>query len=206
MYLPDSELRQRAFDVLNGVGDASLGEWEEKGASAFHLRRRLCNEEALLVGSVVDVRGTQEASRRVWAVRKWVLAAGPFAIDVAAEEVGREGGATVNLADLQGLLPEAAVEPTCSGELVIYTGLRIDSRTDDPDAPLVSFECPSCNEQDQDDNPHDCADPWHNAERRSRRAIAERHMRHYQSCDCLADSHECCIEECPCHSSSAAPS
>ena len=62
---------------------------------------------------------------------------------------------------LQQLLPDAHVEPTCSGELVIYTGWRQDERTNEDDAPLIPFECPSCNCEDQGDNPHDCTDAWH---------------------------------------------
>lgn len=88
--MPDQELRRIAFDLLDGYGDASLGEWEEKGASAFHLRRRLSDAEAALVGPVVDVRGTEEAGRRVFAVRKWVVMAGATAIDAAAKEVAGE--------------------------------------------------------------------------------------------------------------------
>jgi hypothetical protein len=75
IFLPDSELRRIAFELLDGYGDPAAGQWEEKGASAFHLRRRLTETEAALVGPVVDIRGTPEASQRVWAVRKWVVAA-----------------------------------------------------------------------------------------------------------------------------------
>lgn len=75
IFLPDEELRRIAFKLLDGYGDAAAGEWEEKGASAFHLRRRLTDVEAELVGPVVDVRGTQEASRRIWRVRRWVVTA-----------------------------------------------------------------------------------------------------------------------------------
>ena len=85
LFIPDTEKRRIAFDLLEGYGDASLGEWEELGKGFFHLRRRLSDEEAELVGPVVDVRGTEEAGRRVWAVRKWVLMVG--AEDMAAEEV-----------------------------------------------------------------------------------------------------------------------
>lgn len=87
VFLPDSELRRIAFKLLDGYGDIVAGEWEEKGASAFHLRRRLTWPEAELVGPVIDVRGTPEAKRRIWAVRKWVVMAGTAAITVAFEEV-----------------------------------------------------------------------------------------------------------------------
>lgn len=85
IFLPESELATIARDLLAGYGDADLGEWAEKGTTAFHLRRRLSDAEAELVGPVVDVRGTDEASRRIWAVRKWVIAAGMQ--DYAAEEL-----------------------------------------------------------------------------------------------------------------------
>ena len=56
-----------AYGELDGVGDASLGEWVE-AVTAFHLRRRLSKQEELLVGPVVDIRGTPEAWRRFKAV------------------------------------------------------------------------------------------------------------------------------------------
>jgi hypothetical protein len=59
-------LRRHALYALRGVGDASLGEWEEWTGRAFHVRRRLSQSEQLLVGPVVDVRGTPEADER-WA-------------------------------------------------------------------------------------------------------------------------------------------
>ena len=61
--------------------------------------------------------------------------------------------------ELQALVPDCAVESSCSGELVIYTGLRIDSRNES--GPLISFECPACDCDDQGDNPNNCDDPWH---------------------------------------------
>lgn len=33
--------------------------------------------------------------------------------------------------------------------------------TEAEDAPLIPFECPSCNDEDQGDNTHDCGDHWH---------------------------------------------
>jgi hypothetical protein len=60
-----------AYGILDGVGDASLGEWTE-WVQAFHLRRRLSNTEAELVGPVVDIRGTWEAKKRLNQVRKWL--------------------------------------------------------------------------------------------------------------------------------------
>lgn len=45
-----------------------------------------------MVGPVIDVRGTPEASRRVWAVRKWIERAGVVAQRFAAEEVSPNDG------------------------------------------------------------------------------------------------------------------
>lgn len=52
--------RALAFEGLAGVGDASLGQWEE-WQTAFHLRRRLTIAEAQLIGPVLDIRNTPEA-------------------------------------------------------------------------------------------------------------------------------------------------
>lgn len=57
-------LRRYAMVVLNGVGDANLGEWGEMDAAAYHVRRRLSVAEQRQVGPVIDVRGTPEALRR----------------------------------------------------------------------------------------------------------------------------------------------
>ncbi len=63
------------FDVaelaLRGVGDATLGEWREVGGVAVHLRRRLTVAEMRDAGieAVCDVRGTEEFTRRLQAMR-----------------------------------------------------------------------------------------------------------------------------------------
>lgn len=54
-----------ARDAIAGVGSPSLGEWVEMGTKAVHVRRRLSEREQLSVGPVSDVRGTDEALRRV---------------------------------------------------------------------------------------------------------------------------------------------
>lgn len=70
IVLAEATLRRFAFAALAGVGDATLGEYEEPlNGRAFHLRRRLSAEEHALVGEVVDVRGTPEAERRLRPVR-----------------------------------------------------------------------------------------------------------------------------------------
>jgi hypothetical protein len=63
--LPDStRLRELAYEVMQGFGDAQLGEWIEDRELAFHLRRRLTPEEEKRVGPAVDLRGTPEAFAR----------------------------------------------------------------------------------------------------------------------------------------------
>ncbi len=62
----DEVARRMALRELEGVGDESLGQWEEGGRSAFHVRRRLSLVEQIEAGlSMRDIRGTAEASRRV---------------------------------------------------------------------------------------------------------------------------------------------
>lgn len=63
-----SESKQLARMFLTGVGDESLGEWEETGErGVFHLRRRLSEAEQAEFGipSVRDVRGTPEYEQRL---------------------------------------------------------------------------------------------------------------------------------------------
>lgn len=80
----EKELRRMTNRVLDGVGDARLGEWVERHES-MHVRRRLSEVEALLVGPVVDIRGTDEALRRAQAVGDRLRYAPP---GVLAEELG----------------------------------------------------------------------------------------------------------------------
>ena len=69
---------RRLFDIaedqLDGVGDAALGEWREVGDIAVHLRRRLTWDEAAYaqIASVVDVRGTDEYTRRIARMRPFL--------------------------------------------------------------------------------------------------------------------------------------
>jgi hypothetical protein len=58
-------LEAEARRALVGVGDPILGEWSEWTGRAVHVRRRLSEVEATQVGPVVDVRGTEEALRRL---------------------------------------------------------------------------------------------------------------------------------------------
>ena len=63
-----SESKQLARMFLNGVGDASLGEWVEAGErGVFHVRRRLsaAEQEEFGIPVVRDVRGTPEYEGRL---------------------------------------------------------------------------------------------------------------------------------------------
>ena len=57
--------KRAALHALDGVGDAELGEWHEWTGAAYHVRRRLSIAEEFHVGAVIDVRGTDEARRRL---------------------------------------------------------------------------------------------------------------------------------------------
>lgn len=61
-----------AQEALQGVGNASLGEWSEIGQIAVHLRRRLAPHEQTRVGPAIDIRGTREATRRLNKVRGYL--------------------------------------------------------------------------------------------------------------------------------------
>lgn len=63
-----SALREMAFEMLEGYGDASLGEWIEDRPKALHLRRRLTVDEQARVGDPMDCRGTEEGKRRLLAI------------------------------------------------------------------------------------------------------------------------------------------
>jgi hypothetical protein len=70
--LSDDTLRAKALRVLEGVGDSRLGQWEERGPKAFHIRRRMTDEEAKRVGGVSDIRGTNEATKRFERMRPYL--------------------------------------------------------------------------------------------------------------------------------------
>jgi hypothetical protein len=76
--------RAMAYRELAGVGDADLGQWEGRGHTAFHLRRRLSKAEQEQLGlSIRDVRGTEEGLSRA---RK-ITAVNPLVAAMAAEEL-----------------------------------------------------------------------------------------------------------------------
>ena len=56
-------LEQIAYKALRGVGDASRGQWIERGG-AFHLRRRLNAHEDVCVGGLRDLRQTEDGWAR----------------------------------------------------------------------------------------------------------------------------------------------
>lgn len=60
--------RRRALRALDGLGDPTLGEWQEWTGAAYHIRRRLTPTEQTQVGPAVDIRGTPEARQRVAAI------------------------------------------------------------------------------------------------------------------------------------------
>ena len=66
--------RKLALRALAGVGDPLFGEWEHRGAVAFHVRRRLSLSEAAIVGPVQDLRATPAGWARFDAIR-WELPA-----------------------------------------------------------------------------------------------------------------------------------
>ena len=78
-------LERVARKEIEGVGDASLGEWMELTGKAFHLRRRLSEVEAVNVGPVVDIRRTPEAARRARALGDRLRFVPP---EVWADEIG----------------------------------------------------------------------------------------------------------------------
>lgn len=53
--------------ALDGVGDASRGEWIDANPRAVHIRRRLSESEDRIVGPVKDVRGNPIEVERRWA-------------------------------------------------------------------------------------------------------------------------------------------
>jgi hypothetical protein len=83
--LGKEELYQRAHRALNGVGDAARGEWLEWSGYAFHVRRRLAEDEQFLIGPVVDLRGTDQGWRRFTAIKE-VL--NPAWLGLAVQELG----------------------------------------------------------------------------------------------------------------------
>ncbi len=72
----ERRLFEMASEQLQGVGDATLGEWREVGTIAVHLRRRLTPLEMADAGieAVCDVRGTDEHARRIQEIKPYLPA------------------------------------------------------------------------------------------------------------------------------------
>ncbi len=68
------KLEDMARRALEGVGDASLGEWREQrpDGRCVHVRRRLSTAEAKLIRDPRDIRGTVEESERLAAVMRFL--------------------------------------------------------------------------------------------------------------------------------------
>ena len=64
----------RGLEILEGVGDESLGQWEEEGRNAYHIRRRLSVEEQKGIGEACDLRGSSEAQERLTKAWRWLMA------------------------------------------------------------------------------------------------------------------------------------
>jgi hypothetical protein len=72
--LGEQSLRKYALEALEGVGDANKGQWEEWSGVAYHIRRRLSQEEQLQVGNAKDIRGTPDAENRRKVVQRFLPA------------------------------------------------------------------------------------------------------------------------------------
>ncbi len=73
---------------MSGFGDSSSGEWIEARRGAFHLRRRLSQEEQLRVGDAVDCRTSEEAAIRFGAMKDFLPTHMYALVD---EEIGNAG-------------------------------------------------------------------------------------------------------------------
>jgi hypothetical protein len=78
--------RKLALKALDSVGSVELGQWEERGRVAYHVRRRLSQDEAAIVGEVRDLRRTIEGAMRFEAIKAQL----PYPALVMAEQELRE--------------------------------------------------------------------------------------------------------------------
>ena len=65
------QLRRVAVRQLDGVGDASLGEWEEWTGRALHIRRRLSVDEQGPLAAI-DIRKSPEYGVRRAAIQPFL--------------------------------------------------------------------------------------------------------------------------------------
>lgn len=61
-----------AYELLDGYGEADLGEWFEDRPKAFHLRRRLNAKEQAVVGEALDIRNDPGAFVRWVRIREYI--------------------------------------------------------------------------------------------------------------------------------------
>ena len=80
------DLRRIANVALAGVGD-HRHEWVEWTGYAFHVRRRLTEQEEIMTGPAVDLRGTAEAAHRYAAALRFLP---PKARMIAMQEINEE--------------------------------------------------------------------------------------------------------------------
>jgi hypothetical protein len=79
-------LEEMCREILDGFGDAKLGEWTDDRPQAFHLRRRLTSEEEKRVGPVLDCRGTNEGVSRLEKIAPLLPT---FAMRFAEQEISK---------------------------------------------------------------------------------------------------------------------
>lgn len=60
------------MNAIKGVGDATLGAWEERGEKAYHVRRRLSVKEQAVIGDACDIRASDEARERLEKALRWL--------------------------------------------------------------------------------------------------------------------------------------
>lgn len=69
--VPESLAWSMAERALAGVGDASLGEWRQRGnGGVVHIRRRMTAIEDAQVGPLLDIRGTAQERARLYRLAK----------------------------------------------------------------------------------------------------------------------------------------
>jgi len=83
LQLADETCFEIAAGALKGVGDATLGEWQERGEKAWHVRRRLSTKEQATIGDMCDLRGEDEGRERLEKALRWLP---KFAWEYARQE------------------------------------------------------------------------------------------------------------------------
>lgn len=66
-------MRAEALKQIEGVGDDSRGSIaDERQRVSYQVRRRLSVEEQALIGDACDVRGTDDATQRLFRALQWM--------------------------------------------------------------------------------------------------------------------------------------